>query len=87
MGTRYTSRLEKIGTPLWVRGLAVVMLAVIVVADLAIITLIWTPHSDARKYVVPVFLSVLSLVALVLLACLWRAQFRGRGGRGAPESR
>lgn len=84
MGTRYTSRFEKIGARPWLGGLAVVMLAVIILANLAIITLNLTPHGDARKYVVPALLSVLSLVALILLTRLWRAQFRSRG---APESR
>jgi hypothetical protein len=73
MVTRYVSRFEKIGAPPWVRGLAVAVLALIVVGSLALITFSWAPHGDGRAHSILVFLWVLALVALLFLLRLWRA--------------
>jgi predicted membrane channel-forming protein YqfA (hemolysin III family) len=71
--TRNVSRLEKLGAPPWVRGLGVVLLALILVGNLAFITFSWVPRGGARVYAILVFLWILALVALLFLLRLWRA--------------
>jgi membrane protein YdbS with pleckstrin-like domain len=73
MATRYVSRLEKLGAPRWMRGLCVVVLALILVGNLAFITLSWAPHGGTQIVAVLACLWILALVALVFLLRLWRA--------------
>jgi membrane protein YdbS with pleckstrin-like domain len=72
MVTRYTSRLENLGAPLWVRGLGVVVLALILLVNLGFVTISWAPHGGARIYAMLALLWVLALVALLFLRRLWR---------------
>ena len=72
MVTRNVSRLAKLGAPRWVRGLGVATLAVILVGNLAFITLSWFSRGGPRVYAALVFLWILGLVALVFLLRLWR---------------
>jgi hypothetical protein len=78
MDTRYLSRLEKLGAPRWMRGLGVVTLALLLIGNLAFITLGWAPRGGARIYATLAFLWILGLVALVFLLRLWRATFARR---------
>ena len=73
MATRYVSRLEQLGAPPWVRGLGVVVLALILVGNLALITVSWAPRGSGRVYAVLATLWILALIALRLLLRLWRA--------------
>jgi hypothetical protein len=73
MATRYVSRLEKRGAAPWVRGLGIVVLALIVVGNLVLITFSWSPRGGVRVYGALAFLWVIALVALLFLVRLWRA--------------
>jgi hypothetical protein len=73
MVTRNVSRLEKLGAAPWVRGLGVATLALILVGNLALITLSWAPRGGARVDAMLVFLWILALIALLFLLRLWRA--------------
>ena len=74
MVIRNVSRLEKFRTPpLWVRGLYVVVLAMGVVGNFALIAFSWASHGSARNYALLAFLGILALVALLFLLRLWRA--------------
>lgn len=73
MATRYVSRLEKLGALPWVRSLGVVVLALILVGNLALITVSWAPHGGARVYAMLATLWILALIALRFLLRLWRA--------------
>jgi hypothetical protein len=73
MVTRYLSRLEKLGTPPWVRGICVVALGFILLDNLALITFIGAPGGIVHRYAILVFLGILALVALLFLLRLWRA--------------
>jgi hypothetical protein len=74
MVTGNVSRLERLrAPPPWVRGLYVVVLALGVVGNFALITFSWAPHGGARIYALLAFLWILALVALLLLLRLWRA--------------
>jgi hypothetical protein len=73
MATRYVSLLEKTGAPLWVRSVCIVALALILLGNLALITVIWAPRGGARVYASLLILWTLALVALGFLLRLWRA--------------
>ncbi len=72
MVNRSISRLEKLGAPPWLRGLAVVMLMFIILGALTLFTLSWVPHGG-RVYATLAFLWILALIALLFLARRWRA--------------
>ena len=73
MATQNVSRLEKLRTPPpWVRGLYVVVLALILVGNLALITFSWAPQGGTRIYLKLGFLWILALIALLFLLRLWR---------------
>lgn len=82
MAKGYSSRFDKIGAPRWARGLALAMLALILLGNLAAITFSWSHHNDAYKLAVLTFLWALASIDLFFLVRLWMAQV---GGRGAPE--
>ncbi len=73
MATRYVSRIEKLGALPWVRGLGVVVLALILVGNLALITVSWVPHGGSQVYAILATLWMLALIALRFLLRLWRA--------------
>ena len=73
MATQNASWLEKLRTPpTWVRGLYVVVLALILVGNLALITFSWAPQGGPRIYALLAFLWILALVALLFLLRIWR---------------
>ncbi len=55
------------------RGLGVVVLALILVGSLALITVIWAPRGGGRVYATLATLWILALIALRSLFRLWRA--------------
>jgi uncharacterized membrane protein len=71
MNSRIVSRLDKWGAPPWVRRLCVVVLALILVGNLALITVTWAPLGGARIGAILALLWILALVALVFLMRLW----------------
>ncbi len=75
MVTRNISRLEKLGLPLWVRGLSVAMLMLIVLGTLTVNSLRSLPHGG-RVYGTLAFLWMLAIVALLFLLRRRRAQTR-----------
>jgi hypothetical protein len=79
MVTRYVSRFEKLRWPRWARGLGIVALALILVGNLALITLSSVPGSGARVYAMLAILWILALIALGFLMRLWRATVSSRG--------
>ena len=73
MTAKNVSRLEKLRTPpSWVRGLYVAVLALILVGNLALITISLAPQGGTRIYAMLAFLWILALVALLFLLRLWR---------------
>ena len=74
MVTQNVSRLEKLRTPpRWVRGLYVAVLALILVGNLALITLgAGLLRRLPRIYALLAFLWILALVALLFLLRIWR---------------
>lgn len=73
MVTRYVSRFEKMGAPLWALRLGVAVLTLLLAGNLALITLNWAPHGGARAYAILAFIWILALGALAFLVRLWRA--------------
>jgi hypothetical protein len=79
MVSRNVSRLERLRTPPpWVRGFYVVVLALGVIGNFALITFSWASHGGARNYALLAFLGILAIVALLFLLRLWRATVRPR---------
>jgi hypothetical protein len=73
MHTRIASRLEKHGTPSWVRALCIAALAFFLAGNLILIGFSWASRGGFRSYATLTFLGILVLVGLVVLARAWKS--------------
>lgn len=71
MVTRNVSRLEKLGAPPWVRGLVIVVLALMPLGSLVFVTFTRAPQGGTYVYLKLMILWIVALIALALLRRLW----------------
>ncbi len=69
----YVSHLHRLGAPAWLRGVAVLGLALILVGNLILVSMGLVGDSSPRRYVILCFVWVIAIVGITLLARLWRA--------------
>jgi hypothetical protein len=73
MGTQKLYRRGLLRAPPWVRGVAVSVLALILVGNLVLITFSWAHQGGTRIYALLAILWILALVGILFLLRLWRA--------------
>jgi hypothetical protein len=86
MPSNHMSRLGRFGAGLWIRRVAVLVLAVIVVANLAVVTFAWSQHPRAGGGGMLAVIWILSIGAGFILLRLWRAPSPGAASSAAAPT-
>ena len=80
------SRLGRFGAGLWIRRVAVLVLAVIVAVNLAVVTFAWSQHPQVGGGGMLAVIWVLSVGAGFVLLRLWRAPSPGAASSAAAHT-
>ena len=86
MPSKYTTRLERFGTALWIRRVAVLILGGILAGNLVVITYAWAQHPGIGGGRILLLLLFLSAAGFYILFRLWTVASGSPAASGGSHS-